>query len=69
MYGPWRVRAYERTCPAGHTWPVPAWAAHPHARGLPFGPPASDPRLTRVSLDRAILLRRAGRRLAEPRGA
>jgi hypothetical protein len=38
MYVPWRVREYERTCPAGHTWRVPAWAAHRRMRGLPFGP-------------------------------
>ena len=38
MYVPWRVREYERTCPAGHTWRVPAWAVHPRMRGLPLGP-------------------------------
>ena len=37
MYVPWRVREYERTCPAGHTWRVPAWAAHPRMSGLPMG--------------------------------
>ena len=41
MYVPWRVRAYERTCPAGHTWRVPAWAVHPRMRGLPLGPATS----------------------------
>jgi hypothetical protein len=38
MYIPWRVREYERTCPAGHTWRAPAWAVHPRMRGLPFSP-------------------------------
>jgi hypothetical protein len=37
MYVPWRVREYERTCPAGHTWRVPAWAVHPRMQGLPMG--------------------------------
>jgi hypothetical protein len=38
MYVPWRVREYDRTCPAGHTWRVPAWAVHRRMRGLPLGP-------------------------------
>ena len=38
MYLPWRVREYERTCPAGHSWRAPAWSVHPRMRGLPLGP-------------------------------